>query len=82
IRLLSQKTLTPTHLDEAQKNIIRFLDEFKELYVQHKAYRMHYIWQCMHMLWHIAPEIYCLGPPGIYAQWTIEWTIGNLGQEI
>ncbi len=43
---------------------------------------MLFVRQCLHTLWHLGPETCRLGPPCLYAQWTMERTIGNLGQEI
>jgi hypothetical protein len=34
------------------------------------------------MLLHMAPEVVRVGPGGYYTQWTMERTIGNLGEEI
>lgn len=43
---------------------------------------MHFVRQCLHTLWHLVSETRRLGPPSLYAQWVMERTIGNLGQEI
>ncbi|KAF9446960.1 hypothetical protein P691DRAFT_672424 [Macrolepiota fuliginosa MF-IS2] len=82
VRIISQHSITPTELDSAGKLFSEFLIEFEELYVQRITSQMHFVQQCMHVLWHIVPEIYHLGPTCNYAQWTMEQTIGNLGQEI
>lgn len=52
------------------------------LYYQHMESRVHFVWQSIHMLTHIAPETLQAGPLSCYAQWTLEAAIGNLGQEI
>ena len=36
----------------------------------------------MHALLHVAPEVVRVGPGVYYTQWTMERTIGNLGEEI
>lgn len=82
VRIILQRTSTFEELKEAHFLFIDFLQEFEELYVQRKIARMHFVRQCMHVLWHLVPETFQFGPPRNYAQWTIERTIGNLGQEI
>ena len=36
----------------------------------------------MHSLVHLPYEVLCIGPPICSSQWTLECTIGNLGEEI
>jgi len=44
--------------------------------------RLHFCRQSVHGLSHLAPDAIRLGP-GVYSsQWTLERTIGNLGEEI
>ncbi|KAJ7023863.1 hypothetical protein C8F04DRAFT_906704, partial [Mycena alexandri] len=43
---------------------------------------IHFVRQSVHNMPHLSPETIHVGPPGLHAQWTIECTIGNLGQEI
>lgn len=40
------------------------------------------MWQSIHALLHLVPEAIRVGPLGLVAQWAMERTIGNLGQEI
>ena len=43
---------------------------------------LHFCWQSVHGLSHLAPDTVRLGP-GVYSsQWTLERTIGNLGEEM
>ena len=44
--------------------------------------RIHFVRQSIHLLTHIAPETFHVGPLACYAQWTLETAIGNLGREI
>jgi len=37
---------------------------------------------CLHSLVHLPREVLRLGPPICSSQWTLKWTIGNLGEEI
>ncbi|XP_006460471.1 hypothetical protein AGABI2DRAFT_220514, partial [Agaricus bisporus var. bisporus H97] len=82
VRLVSQRGPSFQDLEEAHGCFISFLNGFETLYVQRKVSRMHFARQCLHTLWHLAPETRRLGPPGIYAQWTMERLIGLLGQDL
>lgn len=82
VRLICRHHCTLLDLQDAHKCFVDFLNQFEEIYVQRKVSRMHFIRQCMHTLWHLAPETNRLGPTGIYAQWTMERAIGILGGEI
>ena len=44
--------------------------------------RIHFVRQSIHLLTHIGPETFRIGPLACYAQWTLETAIGNLGREI
>jgi hypothetical protein len=44
--------------------------------------RIHFVRLCMHLLIHLPREVIHLGPPICSSQWTLERTIGNLGEEI
>jgi hypothetical protein len=55
---------------------------FELLYYQRKVERLHFCRQSLHTLPHIAPKVVRLGPGVYYAQWTMERTISNLGEEI
>lgn len=56
--------------------------EFKELYYQLHEDHLHFVWLCVHQVNHLMKETILKGPPICYAQWTMEWMIGSLGQEI
>lgn len=82
VRLIHQRKATPEELLEAHQLLIQFVLEFEELYYQRKACRLHFCRQSIHALLHLVPEIIRLGPGAYYTQWTMERTIGNLGEEI
>ena len=44
--------------------------------------RIHFVRQSIHLLTHMAPETFRIGPLACYTQWTLETAIGNLGREI
>ncbi|KAJ3575685.1 hypothetical protein NP233_g938 [Leucocoprinus birnbaumii] len=81
VRIVLQRRVTRADLMVAHNLFISFLVEFEELYVCRKPYRMHFVRQCMHVLWHLVPETFRYGPPCNFAQWTIERMIGILGSE-
>lgn len=81
-RIISKRSISREELEFARRIVIAFLDEFETIYIQRREYRMHFARRCMHTLWHLASETARLGPPGIYAQWVLERTIGNLKAEM
>lgn len=82
IRLLHQRRINRNQLQHAHRLLLQFVEEFELLYYQRRADRIHFCRPSVHALLHIAPEIVRLGPGVYYTQWTIERTIGNLGEEI
>ncbi|KAL4255831.1 hypothetical protein AB1N83_011941 [Pleurotus pulmonarius] len=82
VRLLLQSCITQSQLRSAHIALIEFTVEFESLYYQRKPERIHFVRQCIHALSHGAPETVRIGPAANFSQWTIERTIGNLGQEI
>ncbi|KAF7979644.1 hypothetical protein HWV62_41611 [Athelia sp. TMB] len=82
IRLLQQRSITSNQVQQAHVLLLAFVDEFEALYYQRKAERIHFCRQSLHALCHIARETIRLGPEAYFTQWTMERTIGNLGEEI
>ncbi|KAF6759405.1 hypothetical protein DFP72DRAFT_806348 [Ephemerocybe angulata] len=82
IRLLSSRTITLAEVLQAHAYLLEFVREFEELYVQRKLSRIHFVRPCVHNLMHLGPETFRIGPQTLFAQWTMERTIGNLGEEI
>jgi hypothetical protein len=56
-----------------------FVHEYKDLYYQHMAVQIHFVQHSIHLLTHMGPETFRIGPLSCYAQWTLETAIGNLG---
>ena len=52
------------------------------IYCQRLPTRIHFVRPCIHSLVHIPREVIRVGPPVCSSQWTLERTIGNLGEEI
>jgi hypothetical protein len=52
------------------------------LYYARLPARLHFVRQSIHAMVHLTPETACIGPGVYIQQWTLEHTIGSLGQEI
>ncbi|KAG0694270.1 hypothetical protein DFH29DRAFT_815528 [Suillus ampliporus] len=81
-QLLCQYRITVEDLQHAQSLLCYWEQEFEHLYYQCKECRLHFVRPCVHQTNHLTQETVQKGPPICYAQWTMERTIGNLGQEI
>jgi hypothetical protein len=82
MRLLHQCTIKKEDIVKIQNLLADFLLEFEELYVKRRTDRLHMVRPWLHTLAHGAKEVTRVGPPGLSSTWTIEQTIGNLGEEI
>ncbi|KAJ3756995.1 hypothetical protein EV360DRAFT_71506 [Lentinula raphanica] len=82
ILLLLQEEIPPHEIVESNRCISESSTEFEELYVQRKATRIHFVRPSVHGPSHMPHEVLRIGPGIIYSQWTMERTIGNLGEEI
>ncbi len=82
IRILHQRSITPVQLHHAYELILQFIKEFELLFYQRKVSRIHFCRQSIHGLVHLPPEVSRIGPDAYRSQWTMERTIGNLGEEI
>ncbi|OBZ66066.1 hypothetical protein A0H81_13935 [Grifola frondosa] len=82
IRILHQCKISHKELVQAHGLLTQYIQEFETLYYRCNPDRLHFIRPCLHTLWHLAQEVVRMGPPVYYTQWTMERTIGNLGEEI
>ena len=82
MRIIQQYHIKTPDLVTAQQLLQSFAYEFETLYYQRQVHRLHFCRQSIHALLHLAPEVTRLGPPICSSQWTMECTIGNLGEEI
>ncbi|KAL0565973.1 hypothetical protein V5O48_016040 [Marasmius crinis-equi] len=82
LRLAKQYSLTHDEVNKANRMLSFFVKDFERLYVQRNPNRIHFVRQSIHILTHLAPEIFRVGPLTCYAQWVMETLIGNLGLEI
>ncbi|KZS94833.1 hypothetical protein SISNIDRAFT_409381 [Sistotremastrum niveocremeum HHB9708] len=81
-RLCMQESITPQEVTEAIQCMTKFVEDFEHIYSQQKVERIHFCRPFLHTSAHVPWEIPALGPLMMYAQWTMERTIGNLGREI
>jgi hypothetical protein len=70
------------NLCQAYLALTSFAQEFKIIYCQCLSTQIHFVQPCIHSLVHLPHEVIHLGPPICSSQWTLECTIGNLGEEI
>jgi hypothetical protein len=82
VRLLVQRSITGSQLQESHSLLVQFVEEFENLYYQRRVDRLHFCRPCVHSLLHAAHEVTRVGPGAYSTQFTMERTIGNLGQEI
>jgi len=82
IWLMNQHRITQENLCNAHLALLSFTEEFEDVYCQCMQTCIHFICPCMHLLVHLLCEVLRIGPPICSSQWTLERTIGNLGEEI
>jgi len=81
-RVIHRSHKSKDDLVAAHRAFLEFVYEFEVLYYKRKLTRLHFIRPCIHALTHIVPEHFRLGSLTELSQWTMERTIGNLGEEI
>ena len=79
---MHQHKITQGDVREAHLALASFVQEFEIIYCQCKATRIHFVRPCLHSVVHLPSEVIRVGPPICSSQWTLECTIGNLGEEI
>lgn len=82
MRIVQQHNIKKQDIITVHELLVSFAHDFEVLYYQRRVDRIHFVRQSIHALLHLAPEIFRIGPPICSSQWTMERTIGNLGQEI
>ena len=81
-RVIHRRHKSKDDLMAAHRAFLEFVYEFEVLYYKRKLTRLHFVRPCIHALTHIIPEHLRLGSLTELSQWTMERTIGNLGEEI
>ena len=82
VRILQRHAIAHGDLVRGHNLLSEFAREYEDLYYQRMEARIHFVRQSIHLLTHMAPETFRIGPLACYAQWTLETAIGNLGREI
>ncbi len=82
IRIINQREISREQLLDAHTALTDFAEGFEELYYNRKASRLHFCRPAVHTVRHLASEVTRLGPGICSSQWTMERTIGNLGEEV
>ncbi|KIN93118.1 hypothetical protein M404DRAFT_171788 [Pisolithus tinctorius Marx 270] len=82
IQIMSQYVINKQDLEHTYVLLCAWGREFELIYYQLRQDRLHFIRPCVHQVLHLVTETMHKGPPICYAQWVMERTIGNLGQEI
>ncbi|KAF8443694.1 hypothetical protein L210DRAFT_3395552 [Boletus edulis BED1] len=82
LRIMSQYNITPVEVRQACQLFADWEEEFELLYYQCRVDRIHFVRPCVHLTNHLALEATRVGAHICSSQWTMERTIGNLGQEI
>ncbi|KAJ7502166.1 hypothetical protein B0H11DRAFT_1712770 [Mycena galericulata] len=81
-QIIYQRKIPREEVIEAHQKFYEAVEEFEEVYYQRMGSRLHFCRQSLHQLLHLASEVIRLGPGAYYTQWTMERTIGNLGEEM
>lgn len=82
IHILQCHAITYNDLLQGHNLLVKFACEFEDLYYQCMESQVHFIQQSIHLLTHMGPETFWIGPLACYAQWTLETAIGNFGHKI
>ncbi|TFK65049.1 hypothetical protein BDN72DRAFT_773869 [Pluteus cervinus] len=82
IRVLHQRRIRRNDLFHVHDVLIEWGKEFESLYYQRRMDLLQLVRPCVHTILHAVDETFRRGPLGLYAQWTLENMIGNLGREV
>ncbi|KAF9535165.1 hypothetical protein CPB83DRAFT_803686 [Crepidotus variabilis] len=82
MRIVHQRRVSASQLQEAYFHVQTFHLEFEELYVQRNPDCLHFVRPCLHALLHTPQETVRMGTITTYSTWTIERMVGDLGGEI
>ncbi|KIM56274.1 hypothetical protein SCLCIDRAFT_133017, partial [Scleroderma citrinum Foug A] len=81
-QIMCQSTLMKEEPLNAHALLCSWEHEFELTYYKLCKSRIHFVQPCIHQVTHLVSEAIHKGPPICYAQWTMEHTIGNLGEQI
>lgn len=81
-QIVCQHSVTHQQLEDAHALLCTWQCNFKLFYYQLCHNHIHFIRPAVHQVIHLVPKVFHKGPPICYAQWIMEETIGNLGQQM
>ena len=80
---MTQRSITRAQVAEAQSCLVQFLEEYENIYYQCCLYCIHFCHPAIHTLAAHGPSEVIQAGPGVYSsQYTMERTVGDLGQGI
>ena len=82
VQSVSQRRITTEHVWKAHRALLEYGDEFEIIYYQRLHSRLHFIRPVLHMLCYLASEAVRIDPGSYLSQWTIERTMGDIGEEV
>ncbi|KIM58425.1 hypothetical protein SCLCIDRAFT_28084 [Scleroderma citrinum Foug A] len=82
IQIMSQHAINKQDLEHTYVLLCSWGHEFELIYYSLRQDWLHFIHPCVHQVLHLVTKTMHKGPLICYAQWMMERTIGNLGQEI
>ncbi|KIL54643.1 hypothetical protein M378DRAFT_92149 [Amanita muscaria Koide BX008] len=82
VRIISQRSITPEDLEQANQMLIEWEMEFEQRYYGRNFRRLHFVRPCVHAIAHGARETVRCGLLNLLAQWALENTIGNIKHEV
>ena len=78
VSILQQCAIAYHDLLQGHALLLDFACKFEELYYQCMESCIHFVQHSIHLLTHMGPETFQIGPLACYMQWTLETAIGNL----
>ena len=82
VRLMNQHKISRENVCSTHLALRSFTQEFEMIYCQRKQTQIHFVCLCLHTLIHLPHKVVWVVPPVCSSQWTLEQTIGYLGEEI
>ncbi|KAL7281947.1 hypothetical protein ACG7TL_003414 [Trametes sanguinea] len=82
VRIVLQHAIPAGQLSQAFRRLLKFAEEYEQLYYAQRVDRLHFVCQSVHATIHLATEVVCLGPGSLYTQWTLKNYIGNITCEV
>jgi hypothetical protein len=82
MHLMNQHSISLDSVGDAILMLTSFVQEFEVIYCQCLSMQIHFVHPCIHSMVHLPCKVLRISPPVCSLRWMLEWTIGNLGEEI